>query len=46
MTPEELMEIEKEFYSEEKYDNYELAEWARIIVPKLIKEIRKLMVDK
>lgn len=40
MTKEELNEIEEAFYSEVNYDNYNLAEWARLVVPDLIEEIR------
>jgi len=41
MTLDELAEIEEQFYGEGNYDNYNLAEWARLYVPDLIKELRK-----
>lgn len=44
MTKNELDDIENSLYELE--DNYDLAEWARLIIPKLIKEIRKPSIDK
>lgn len=41
ITPEKLDEIEEGFYSESNMENYNLAEWARLIIPSLIKEIRE-----
>jgi hypothetical protein len=41
ITQDELDEIEIALYSEENQENYNLAEWARLIIPRLIKEIRE-----